>query len=170
MRKLLIFITIPATLIASGCSTVSDGARSLGSVTNVIPDALDKASLIYRPEIQQGNVVTQEQVNELKPGMTKRQVRFLLGTPMLSDVFHVDRWDYAYTFGIGSKPVEIRRVTVYFEDDRLSRITGDTRPQPPEERTEKKKEAVVSVPDWDPGAKTIWQRTLNSVGLETKEQ
>lgn len=162
MRKLLILITLPATLISTGCSTLGDAA-------DVIPDTLDKVPLIYRPTIQQGNVVTQEQVNELKPGMTKRQVRFVLGTPMLDDVFHANRWDYVYTVGEGSNPQEIRRVAVYFESDRLVRITGDLRPQPEGEREEKKKEVVITVPDWEPPNKSLWQRALGSVGLDNQD-
>jgi outer membrane protein assembly factor BamE len=135
-------------------------------VTDAVPNALDRAPFIYRPTIQQGNVVTQEQVNELQPGMTKRQVRFLLGTPMISDVFHANRWDYAYTEGEGSRPAEQRRVTVYFDNDRLVRITGDVRPQPPEEREEPAREVVVTVPDWEPEDKSLWIRALETVGFE----
>lgn len=166
MRKLLIFITSAATLGGAGCSTVGDGLRSLGGVTDIIPNALDRAPLVYRPTIQQGNVVTQEQVNELKPGMSKRQVRFLLGTPMLTDVFHANRWDYAYTLGEGSRPDEMQRVTVYFEEDRLVRIAGDLRPEPEGERNEAKKEVVVSVPDWEPESDSLWRRALDKVGVD----
>jgi len=166
MRKLLIFINALATLVLSGCSSFGE---SMSSAADVIPNALDRAPFVYRPTIQQGNVVKQEQVNELRPGMSKRQVRFLLGTPMLNDVFHADRWDYAYTIGIGSRPEEIRRVTVFFENDRLVRIAGDMRPQPESERTEVQKEVVVTVPDWDGGSKSFWSRTLNAVGLETTD-
>jgi len=159
MRKLLISITLPATLAFAGCET-------MGDITNAIPDSLDRAPLVYRPTIQQGNVVSQEQVNELKPGMTKRQVRFLLGSPMLTDVFHADRWDYAFTLGEGSHPAERQRVTVFFERDRLVRIEGDLRPQPESERIEKKQEAVVTVPDWEPQKKSLWRRALDSVGAD----
>lgn len=165
MRKLLIFITTLATMTA-GCSTVGDSLRSIGSATDIIPDALDRAPLIYRPTIQQGNVVTQEQVNELKPGMSRRQVRFLLGSPMLTDVFHANRWDYTYTLGEGSTPEEMRHVTLYFEEDRLVRIAGDLRPQPEGERAEVKKEVVVTVPDWEPTDKSLWRRAKESVGLD----
>lgn len=160
MRKLLITIIVPASALSAGCGT-------LGDVGNAIPNALDRAPLVYRPPIQQGNVVTQEQVNQLQPGMTKRQVRFLLGSPMLSDVFHADRWDYAYTYGEGSTPTEMQRVTVYFDGDRLVRITGDLRPQPEDERSETKKEVVVTVPDWEPTDKSLFRRALDAVGLET---
>lgn len=167
MRKLLIFIAIIAT---AGCSTVGDGLRSLSGVTDIIPNALDRAPLIYRPTIQQGNVVTQEQVNELQPGMTKRQVKFVLGTPMISDIFHVDRWDYAFTRGVGSRPTERQQVTVFFENDRLIRIAGDMRPQPEAEREEVKKEIVVSVPDWEPKDKTLFRRAMDLVGVDSVDE
>lgn len=166
MPKLLIIILFIATIATSGCSTMGDGLESLSGVTDVIPDALNETSLIYRPTIQQGNIVTQEQINELRPGMSKRQVRFLLGTPMLTDVFHANRWDYAFTIGVGSKPNQQRQVTVYFENDRLVQIAGDLRPQPPEEREEVQKEVVVTVPDWEPPNKSLWRRTLESVGFD----
>jgi len=164
MRKLLIFITALATFATVGCSSFRDGANA---VADVIPNALDRAPFVYRPVIQQGNVVKQEQINELLPGMSKRQVKFVLGTPMLNDVFHANRWDYIYTIGVGSRPDEIRRITVFFQDERLVRIAGDIRPQPESERQPKPKEVVVTVPDWDGGKKSFWVRTLNAVGLET---
>jgi len=164
MRKLLIFITAIATALSAGCSSFGE---SMSSVADVVPNALDRAPFVYRPEIQQGNVVEQEQVNQLRPGLSKRQVKFLLGTPMLNDVFHANRWDYAYTIGRGSTPREIRRLTVFFQDDRLVRIAGDMRPQPESERAEIKKEVVVTVPDWEEGKKSFWTRTLNAVGIET---
>jgi outer membrane protein assembly factor BamE len=164
MRKLLIFITAIATVVSAGCSSFGE---SMNSVADIVPNALDRAPFVYRPEIQQGNVVEQEQVNQLRPGLSKRQVKFLLGTPMLNDVFHANRWDYAYTIGTGSTPREMRRLTVFFEDDRLVRISGDMRPQPESERTEIKKEVVVTVPDWEEGKKSFWARALGALGLET---
>jgi outer membrane protein assembly factor BamE len=169
MLKLRIIILTAATMLVAGCSSMKQGMDSLGAATNVIPDALNETSLIYRPTIQQGNVVTQEQINELKPGMTKRQVRFLLGTPMLSGVFHNDRWDYTFTQGIGSRPDDVRHVTVFFDDERLVRITGDLKPQPPEEREEVEKEVLVSVPDWEPPKKSLWRRALETVGMDPYE-
>jgi len=156
MRKLLIFIGVVATLALTGCSTVSDPT----------PAPSPNTGLIYRPIIQQGNVVPQEQVNELLPGMSKRQVKFLLGTPMLSSVFHANRWDYVYTIGRGSTPSEIRRVTVLFENDRLVRITGDLRPQPLDERAERKQEILVSVPDYVPERQSLLRRALIALGLK----
>jgi outer membrane protein assembly factor BamE len=85
----------------------------------------------YRPDVQQGNVVTKEMVDQLAAGMTRDQVRFLLGTPALVSVFHQDRWDYVYLLkrGKGSE-VQSRRLTVYFKDSRVERFDSD--PMPPE--------------------------------------
>lgn len=82
----------------------------------------------YKLDIQQGNVVTQEMISQLKPGMTKSQVRFVMGTPLLMDAFHKDRWDYIYRYEKSGKLVEHRKLAVLFEEDRLKKITGDVTP------------------------------------------
>lgn len=80
----------------------------------------------YRVEIQQGNYVTQEAVSQLHKGMTRDQVRFLLGTPLLADPFHADRWDYIFRrLRANSRELEERRLTLFFVDDRLDRVEGD---------------------------------------------
>jgi outer membrane protein assembly factor BamE len=81
----------------------------------------------YRIDVQQGNVVTQDMVSHLKVGLTKDQVRFVLGTPLLTDMFHADRWDYVYRLEKGgSGEVEQRRLTVFFDQDgKLARVGGD---------------------------------------------
>lgn len=83
----------------------------------------------YRPDVQQGNVVTKEMVDQLAAGMTRDQVRFLLGTPALVSVFHQDRWDYVYLLkrGKGSE-VQSRRLTVFFKDNRVERFESDEMP------------------------------------------
>jgi outer membrane protein assembly factor BamE len=83
----------------------------------------------YRPDVQQGNVVTKEMADQLAPGMTRDQVRFLLGTPALVSVFHQDRWDYVYLLrrGTGSE-VQSRRLTVHFKDGRVERFEADQMP------------------------------------------
>ncbi len=83
----------------------------------------------YRIEIQQGNFVTQEMVGQLKPGMTKEQVRFALGTPLIADLFHGDRWDYVFRRSRErSTQVEERKLTVFFANDKLLRVEGDVVP------------------------------------------
>ena len=86
-------------------------------------------SLPYKIDIQQGNVVTNEMVAKLKPGMTRSQVRFTLGTPLVMDIFHADRWDYVYLTAPSGRVTEEKKLTVFFQDDRLSHIQGDF-PQP----------------------------------------
>lgn len=83
----------------------------------------------YRMEIQQGNYVTQGTASQLAVGMTRDQVRFLLGTPLIADPFHANRWDYVYRLErANSRQVEERRMTLFFKDDRLERVEGDIAP------------------------------------------
>jgi outer membrane protein assembly factor BamE len=82
----------------------------------------------YRIDIQQGNVVTQDMVAKLKPGMTRQQVRFVMGTPPIADTFHQDRWDYVYYLNKGGQVREHRRLVLLFEGDTLKRIEGDVIP------------------------------------------
>lgn len=82
----------------------------------------------YRMDIQQGNVVTSKMMLQLRPGMTKSQVRFIMGTPLIQDSFHADRWDYFYEMRKGGKIIERRRVIMEFENDALKRVRGDVIP------------------------------------------
>jgi len=79
-------------------------------------------SVLYRIDVQQGNVVTEEMVEKLKPGMTKSQVLFVLGSPLIMDAFRDNRWDYVYLFREKGELVEQRRMTVFFDDDVLVNI------------------------------------------------
>ena len=82
----------------------------------------------YRMVIQQGNFISQEMVAQLKPGMTKEQVRFVLGTPLVTDIFHADRWDYVYFRELPNGKKEQRNLSVVFEKDKLARVLGDLMP------------------------------------------
>jgi outer membrane protein assembly factor BamE len=82
----------------------------------------------YRISIQQGNFVSSEMLSQLKEGMTPEQVRFALGTPLLTDLFHSDRWDYIFRLQRGSGEVTTSRVTVFFKDDKLVRYEGGNLP------------------------------------------
>ena len=79
----------------------------------------------YRIDIQQGNYISQDMVAQLKPGMSKEQVRLALGTPLLTDIFHADRWDYVYWREKPGAKREQRKLTVFFEDGKLTRLDGD---------------------------------------------
>jgi outer membrane protein assembly factor BamE len=76
----------------------------------------------YKMDIRQGNFVTAEMREKLKLGMSKQQVRYVLGTPMVNDAFHGNRWDYVYRLEQGGKMVEKHNLTLYFEGDILARM------------------------------------------------
>lgn len=79
----------------------------------------------HKIDVQQGNFVDQEMISKLKPGMTRSQVRFALGTPLVADAFHAERWDYIYRFQKGGGAPQQRQISVIFEDDKLARVEGD---------------------------------------------
>jgi outer membrane protein assembly factor BamE len=83
----------------------------------------------HKIDVQQGNYVTQDMVDKLKPGMTRSQVRFALGTPLIADPFHPDRWDYVYVYEHKGRVVAERRIVAVFKDDVLLRIEGDVVPR-----------------------------------------
>lgn len=85
---------------------------------------------LYKPEIQQGNLITAEQVAQLKAGMSRAQVQGVLGSPLLADTFHINRWDYIYRVQRGGKVTETRKYSLVFEGDKLVSFSGD--PQPSE--------------------------------------
>ena len=104
----------------SGCSKLS--MPEMPSFDFTMP----KLPSIYKFDIQQGNVITQEMVDKLKPGMTKSQVRFIMGTPLIADTFSQDRWDYFYSLNPADRSGEVReRVAIFFQDDVLVGLRGD---------------------------------------------
>ena len=103
---------VPVLLLLAGCSRVP-----------ILPGLTP-----YRMDIQQGNYVTQDMVAKLKPGMSRAQVRFALGTPLVVDPFHSDRWDYVYVMQKRGQTIEHRRLIVLFQDDKLLRLDGDVKP------------------------------------------
>jgi outer membrane protein assembly factor BamE len=90
------------------------------------------AGCVYRIDIQQGNLLDDEDIAQVEVGMTRSQVQFLLGTPMVADSFHRDRWDYAYYLSRGREPDPDRRwLIVYFENDRVARVDRNVQMEPP---------------------------------------
>ena len=84
---------------------------------------------VYKIDIQQGNVVTQDMIDQLRPGMTRRQVRFIMGNPLLTDTFHTNRWDYLYSIQPGGGQRLQERISVNFSaDDQLVGLSGDFMP------------------------------------------
>lgn len=82
----------------------------------------------YRPDVVQGNFISSEQVAQLRPGLSRVQVRNLLGTPLVSSVFHADRWDYVFSFKRGGGEARMYRYAVFFKGDELVRFEGDDMP------------------------------------------
>jgi outer membrane protein assembly factor BamE len=94
--------------------------------------SLAATACVFRIDIQQGNLLDDEDVERVEVGMTRSQVQFVLGTPMIADSFHRDRWDYAYYLTRGrSDEVDRRWIVVYFENDRVSRVERGLTLQPP---------------------------------------
>lgn len=108
---------LPAALLASsllmGCSF----------------DSMVSAVNPYRIDVRQGNYVDQEMISQLRRGMTRDQVRFVLGSPLVVDLFRTDRWDYVYRYRPGVGAVEQRVISVFFVDDLLDHVEGDVQAQ-----------------------------------------
>ncbi len=149
-------------------------AAQIGCARNTRDDlyrqpALANLPFVYKMPVQQGNIVSKDMLDRLRLGMTKDQVRYLLGTPMLMDLFHSNRWDYTYTMQRGGKPMEKKPLTLFFEDDALARIQGFVPPDPGEGIPgETQQEIVVKVPDWKQ-RKGIIGRALDAAGLDGKD-
>ena len=105
-----------AALALAGCSSWNIGDR----VTGIFSP--------YKIEVVQGNFVSREQVDALKPGMSRQQVRDVLGTPLVTSLFHADRWDYVFTLKRQGVEPQRRKLTVYFKGDAMERAEGDTMP------------------------------------------
>jgi outer membrane protein assembly factor BamE len=108
--------------LAAGASVVACG--TVDGVSNRIAASITP----YKVEIVQGNFISREQVAQLKPGMSRQQVRDVLGTPLVTDLFHVDRWDYVFTLRRKGVQVQDRKLTVFFKGDVLDRFEGDEMP------------------------------------------
>ncbi len=81
---------------------------------------------VYKIDIQQGNVVTQDMIDQLRPGMTRRQVRFIMGNPLIADTFHANRWDYLYSLQPGGGARQQERISLEFDaNDQLVGLSGD---------------------------------------------
>jgi outer membrane protein assembly factor BamE len=165
MRKALISLTCIASVQLSACSSAQraddDAPRS---------SLLERIPLVYRQDIQQGNVIDQDMVNQLRPGLSKRQVRFLMGTPMLKDVFHANRWDYVYTMTHGWGERQERKIHLYFDGDRLARVEGDLKPSTVKEGAAEKTETMVSVPDYVDPHRGIIKQAYDSVSGMWKQK
>ncbi|MFD1710269.1 outer membrane protein assembly factor BamE [Ottowia sp. GY511] len=112
----------PVMLVALVCGL--GACSSFDSATRSMADAIT----LYKPEVVQGNFVSKEQVAQLQPGMTRLQVRDVLGTPLMTSVFHGNRWDYVFTMKRQGVPEQHYKLSLFFKDDLLERHEGDEMP------------------------------------------
>jgi outer membrane protein assembly factor BamE len=106
----LVAATLLAGVALSGCASLQSSNSLLSRITP------------YKVEIVQGNVVTKDQIDQIKPGMSRPQVRDILGSPLLTDIFHADRWDYVFTIKRHGATSQMRRVVVLFDGDHLKSV------------------------------------------------
>ncbi len=149
MNKSVVFIFI--ALMLTACSRSYDGGYNL--------------PLLYKIDIQQGNVIEQEMIDKLKPGMDKNQVKFIMGTPVLIDPFHNDRWEYIYSFQKGGNVREQRHITLHFEEEKLAYISGDIEVSnlPRKQNDIVTEEEAIVVPEKEKEEKGIFSRMLDAI-------
>jgi outer membrane protein assembly factor BamE len=147
MRKSLFSLSLLTSLTLASCSTI----------LNNLPG-------VYTLEIQQGNIIDQAMIDQLQPGMNKRQVLYIMGSPMLDDVFHKNRWDYLYSDQPSGEDRVQKRIALFFENDQIAGIQGDFRPSTtPVIKTSG--ETTVDVPKRDL-EKTLWEKITGFVGYD----
>lgn len=144
MQKRLIYLLVCATLSTGGCSYFRP----------------------HRIDIQQGNVITQDMVDQLQPGMDKRKILLVMGSPLVQDVFHADRWDYVYELYQAGELVQEKQVTLYFENEQLARIEGDLRPNPQARSKPQAREVLITVPPQPEKKKSLIDRTFEAMGFD----
>ena len=147
MRKSLFSLSLLTSLTLVSCSTI----------LNNLPG-------VYTLEIQQGNIIDQAMIDQLRPGMNKRQVLYIMGSPMLDDVFHKNRWDYLYSDQPSGEDRVQKQISLFFENDQIVGIQGDFRPG---EVTLFKTsgETTVDVPKRDL-EKTLWEKITGLFGYD----
>ncbi|MGR8999672.1 MAG: outer membrane protein assembly factor BamE [Gammaproteobacteria bacterium] len=147
MRKSLFSLSLLTSLTLVSCSTI----------LNNLPG-------VYTLEIQQGNIIDQAMVDQLRPGMNKRQVLYIMGSPMLDDVFHKNRWDYLYSDQPGGEDRVQKRISLFFENDQIAGVQGDFRPSAtPVIKTSG--ETTVDVPKRNLD-KTLWEKITSLIGYD----
>ena len=110
-------LTLAIAAALAGCNSIDGAAHR---VANVITP--------YKVEVVQGNFVSKEQVQALQPGMSRQQVRDILGTPLVTSVFHSDRWEYVFTIKRPGVDPQVRKLTAFFQGDSFARAEGDEMP------------------------------------------
>ena len=139
-------LALVASLVA-GCATIDTYLPTLRSFG------------VYRLDINQGNYLSQDQVDKLKVGQTKLQVRQLLGTPLIVSAFRDSRWDYSYAFTRQGRVLEHRTFTAYFVDDKLARWEGDEMPASVAELNKAASARTAGEEDWN-DQRPWWEKLM----------
>lgn len=127
-------------LLLAGCSDLGLPRVPLPSPRNL--------PFIHKIDVQQGNVITQEMVAQLQPGMDKKKVQFIMGTPVIQDTFNAQRWDYIYTFKPGGESTERRLITLVFVEEQLDHIEGNVKAAEGQLVADIHQDTTVKVPRW----------------------
>jgi outer membrane protein assembly factor BamE len=146
-RSISCILAVVASLTLSSCSTI----------LNNLPG-------VYRIDVQQGNIVDQGMIDQLRPNMNKRQVLYIMGSPMLTDFFHQKRWDYLYSAQIEGGDRQQKRISLFFDNDQLVGVQGDFKPSelPVMKISE---ETTVEVPKRDLD-RTLWEMITGLFGYD----
>ncbi len=147
MRKSLFALSLLTSLTLVSCSTI----------LNNLPG-------VYSLEIQQGNIIDQAMVDQLRPGMNKRQVVYIMGSPMLDNYFYKNRWDYLYSAKPSGEDKIQKQLSLYFENDQIVGVQGDFRPSAVPV-IKPSTEATVDVPKRDLD-KTLWEKITGLFGID----
>ncbi len=133
------FAAVSGSLFVSGCalnpfaSKAADATAVAPAESGIVQTSQSKKLFsvlpVYSADVQQGNFVSKEMVSQLKVGMTPEQVRFVMGTPLLTDIFHGQRWDYPFRMRRGDGQITTSHVSVFFNEGRVERFEGGDLPQ-----------------------------------------
>ncbi|TAL05182.1 MAG: outer membrane protein assembly factor BamE [Porticoccaceae bacterium] len=121
-------VLVLAVALLTGCASSTEKPATTEKPAETEKSGFRILPRVFKFPIQQGNVVTQEMVDKLQPGMTRSQVRFIMGTPLIVDTFNQNRWDYLYTLKLPSGKELREQMTILFDGDRLVGISGDYMP------------------------------------------
>ncbi|MCX7103993.1 MAG: outer membrane protein assembly factor BamE [Methylococcales bacterium] len=150
MRKPLFYLSLLTSLTLVSCSTI----------LNNLPG-------VYTIPVQQGNIIEQSMIDQLRPGMSKRQVLYIMGSPMLDNVFHKNRWDYMFSNHPSGEDRIQQQISLFFDNDQIVGIQGDFRPSAVPV-IKSSNESTVDVPKRDL-EKTLWEIISGAVGADKIE-
>lgn len=144
----------------TSCILAVTASLALASCTTILTNLPG----VYSADVQQGNMVDQAMIDQLRPAMNKRQVLFIMGSPMLIDFFHQKRWDYLYSAKIDGEDRQQKRISLFFEKDQLVGVQGDFKPSavPVIKSSE---ESTVELPKRDL-EKTLWEKITDLFGYD----